>query len=80
MVVKTKYDKTNVKTSDFIAQYCDHRGTCEYTGKQCNLMPMPKAIVQKDLAYTTLFNCPNYRTDEDGIVGADVVEIGIWKK
>ena len=82
MVVKTKYDKTNVKTSDFIAQYCDHRDTCKYQGKQCNLQQMPDIVANgqdDNVAYIHEFNCPNYRTNEDGIIGADVTEIGVWK-
>ena len=81
-MMQTKYSKIGVETSDYINQYCDHRYSCRYQGKQCCLMQMPDMVANrcdKNIAYVEGYNCPNYRTDEDGIVGADVVEIGCWR-
>ena len=74
----TKYSKKGVKTSDFIHQYCDHRDICSYCGKQCCLQRLPKRIVKRDIAYIHNMTCDNFRTVEDGIIGAEVQEIGIW--
>ena len=79
MVVKTKYDKTNVETSDYIDQYCDHRDTCKYQGKQCILGIIPKRINKAEMAYADARHCKLYRPDDEGIMEADVIEIGVWK-
>jgi hypothetical protein len=82
MVTHTKYSKKNVKMGDYINQYCNHRIECVYQGINCSLQKPSKMIVGGigNIAYIDKHYCADFRTLADGIIGADVVETGIWKQ
>ena len=74
-----KYSKRGTTLDTYFNQYCNRRKTCRYKGKNCSLGRLPKRIDKKLIAYIDRRFCKDYRTDEDGIIGADVIETGAWK-
>jgi len=70
------YDKSKAKLGDHVDQFCDHRAEC---GAKCSLRPTSEVDRDADIAYPDEVHCERFRTAEDGIVGADVVELGVWK-
>ena len=74
----TKYDKSKVKTSDFVACYCDHRDDC---GRKCEAKSTAglKKPKKEDIAYREPRRCSKFRPHDGSVEGADIVEIGIWR-
>ena len=70
--------KKHVKMGDYIDQFCSHRANCTYAN--CPLRPISEAVIKQpdDIAYIDEWHCAMYRTKEDGIAEADIVETGVW--
>jgi len=74
------YDKSKVKLSDFVDQFCSHRADC--TVVMCALRPeadMPEIKDKKDIAYRDGRHCERFRPTDGGLPEADIIETGVWK-
>jgi len=70
-----KYDKSEVVLGDFIDQFCDHKDQC--TAK-CSRKSTKDIVHPADIAYNDDDHCPRFRSAEGGVVGADIIETGVW--